>query len=179
MANIAVEIETPTFWNKAHPLTQTANGLFDLLVPGSGMCPTLQGELLRASSKISYDWFNNGWGCNNWSGAVVFLKEQFSKLPNTPSTDILKLCGKENQSIAETLKQFNAALDYVHEYSHGEPASHLDYNKRPCKEVTLIHETVVMWVVANQDPISNSKDMWDCSEEEYRGSHEDDDEEEY
>lgn len=34
--------------------------LFDLLVPQSGKCETLAGEIIRAANKIDYRWFNDG-----------------------------------------------------------------------------------------------------------------------
>lgn len=42
------------------------------LVPDSGKAETLEGELLRAASRIAHDYTNNGFG-NNWSGALKFL----------------------------------------------------------------------------------------------------------
>ena len=46
--------------------------VWNQLVPGSGPAPTLEGELLRAASRLYYDWYNNGFG-NNTSGASNFL----------------------------------------------------------------------------------------------------------
>jgi hypothetical protein len=43
------------------------------LVPVSGAAPTVEGELLRAASRLYYDWYNNGFG-NNTSGAANFIK---------------------------------------------------------------------------------------------------------
>ena len=42
------------------------------LVPLSGKCETLKGEIYRAAVKIYYDFFNNGFG-NNWSAPAQFL----------------------------------------------------------------------------------------------------------
>lgn len=53
--------------------------LFAELVPASGKCETFEGELLRAISKIYYDYTNNGFG-NNWSGAYNFLDQHFGLL---------------------------------------------------------------------------------------------------
>lgn len=53
--------------------------LFDELVPSQGECETFEGELLRAISKIYYDYTNNGFG-NNWSGAYNFLDQHFGLL---------------------------------------------------------------------------------------------------
>jgi hypothetical protein len=54
------------------PLSAEYNRLFALLVPSEGRCATLEGEMLRASSRIYHDYYNNGFG-NNWSGAHRFL----------------------------------------------------------------------------------------------------------
>lgn len=45
------------------------------LVPSSGACDTVEGELLRAVSKIYYDAYNNDGG-NNMSGPLRYLKER-------------------------------------------------------------------------------------------------------
>jgi hypothetical protein len=42
------------------------NFLYDQLVPNDGPAEYLEGELLRAISRIHYDYLNNGFG-NNWS----------------------------------------------------------------------------------------------------------------
>jgi hypothetical protein len=47
--------------------------LWNQLVPASGAAPTVEGELLRAASRLYYDWYNNGFG-NNTSGAANFIK---------------------------------------------------------------------------------------------------------
>ena len=63
-----------TFWSGTSPLSSEYNRLRSELVPDYGKCDTLEGELLRASSRIYYDYYNNGFG-NNWSGAYNFLDE--------------------------------------------------------------------------------------------------------
>ena len=152
-------MNVPNFWDKTHPLAEKAEALFEQLVPNSGNCETLQGELLRASSKIGYDWYNNGWGCNNWSGAVIFLRDHIADLPI--------LAPDANSS------EFHNALRSVHEYSHGEPVSIND--ELADRWVTTIHEYVVAKILANSTPIPNEKDMWDFSEPDYIPDDEDDD----
>ena len=88
------------FWNDTHPLSPNYKELITALVPDADNCATVEGEYLRAANRIAYDLFNNGWGCNNWSGAVVFLKKNIHALPH------MKM----------------EWLDAVHAYSHGEPA---------------------------------------------------------
>lgn len=61
-----------TFNNGSSPLSKDYDRLYGLLVPTSGKCASLEGEMLRASSKIYHDYYCNGFG-NNWSGAYNFL----------------------------------------------------------------------------------------------------------
>jgi hypothetical protein len=138
----------PTFWGADHPLSAKANELYDVLVPMDGNCGSLQGELLRASTRISYDWFNNGWGCNNWSGAVIFIRKFFSELPVQPSEEILAKLKHE--------------LSYVIEYSHGERAPRNE--ERAEEAVTIIHEIIVQGLIDNPDLILNTRDMFDFQE---------------
>ncbi len=143
--------DIPNFWDKTHPLSAKSEELFDQLVPMSGNCQTLQGELLRAASKIGYDWYNNGWGCNNWSGAVIFLRDHISKLP---------IMHPDAKSF-----EFLNALREVHQFSHGEPAGISD--QRADVLVTTIHEYVVSKIIANPTPVPNTLDMWNFSEPDF------------
>lgn len=155
--------ELATFWNDKHPLTAQANALFDALVPDSGYCSTVVGELLRASTKISYDWFNNGWGCNNWSGAVVFIRQNYKAL----------------QLSEENVKRLKQALSYVIEYSHGEPSPKNE--DRADENVTTIHEIIVQGII--DTPFyawkANTQDMYELSEEDYQHRWGDSDEDKY
>jgi hypothetical protein len=148
----------PNFWDKTHPLSQQSEELFQELVPISGNCQTLQGELLRAASKIGYDWYNNGWGCNNWSGAVIFLRDYIADLP------IMHPDAKSDE--------FHNALREVHDFSHGEPAVISD--DRADQLVTTIQEYVVSKIMANWQPIPNTLDMWDFGEPDAPYEEEDD-----
>ena len=65
-----------TFRSGKSPLSSEYERLFAMLVPAEGKCNTVEGELLRASSKIYHDYYNNGFG-NNWSGAYKFLDVHF------------------------------------------------------------------------------------------------------
>lgn len=157
--------ELANFWNKTHPLSTQYQEFTDKLVPGSGNCDTLQGELMRAASRIGYDWYNNGWGCNNWSGAVQFIGTRFEELPNKPS--------------AEILKQLYACLTEVSHYSHGEPC-HISDEKADVL-VTKIVEIVTQGLIDNPTMIPNAEDMFGYQEPDYREDPEDefgDDEEE-
>lgn len=69
------------FWNNKHPLTPTYDRLYAKLVPEEGKCETLEGELIRAASRIHHDYYNNGFG-NNWSGAYKYLDNYFGLTAN-------------------------------------------------------------------------------------------------
>jgi hypothetical protein len=139
------------FWNGTHELAVQADKLFQDLVPSVGDCKTLQGELIRASSRISYDWYNNGWGCNNWSGAVQFILAKFKELPVQPDPEVYAKLRKN--------------LSIVADYSHGEPCN-ID-NSRADKLVTSIHEIIVQAVINNPEPIKLDKGMFEYSETDY------------
>lgn len=148
------------FWDKSHDLSAIADEKFKALVPGVGQCETLQGELLRASSKIGYDWYNNGWGCNNWSGAVVFIQKKFRELPVQPSDDRVKELAKQ--------------LRFVSNFSHGEPFYATDADAD--KAVTAIHEIIVQALIDNPEPVANTIDMHEFREPDYINRGDEDDE---
>lgn len=151
------------FWDETHPLTEANTRLFNELVPSSGKCDTLQGECLRAASKISYDWYNNGWGCNNWSGAVVFLLRNGQVLAS--------------QRTERERAAFVQALSDVRYYSHGERATISD--ERADELVTTIQAFVVQTILDNPTPIANTVDMWSLSEPDARQWDDEDDDVDY
>lgn len=136
--------DTPNFWNHDHPLSEDYQRLCATNIPISGNCQTLQGELLRAASKIGYDWYNNGWGCNNWSGAVVFIRKKINDLPN-----------QINQQTHEKLAK---ALHFVNKYSRGQSTKNL-LDEHAEVAVTTITEIIVQAILNNPEPIVNTDDM--------------------
>ncbi len=60
-----------TYWNKNGTYQADYDRLLDLM-PMSGKCETVAGEMIRAVSKLGHELYNNGMG-NNSSGAVNFL----------------------------------------------------------------------------------------------------------
>lgn len=68
-----VQLYEGKYWENKGRYEDEAKQL-QALVPTSGKAETMQGEIMRAASKIYYDLFNNGFG-NNWTGALDFLKE--------------------------------------------------------------------------------------------------------
>lgn len=136
------------FWDQTHPLAADSDRLYEKLVPSHGMCNTLQGETIRASSKIGYDWYNNGWGCNNWSGAVVYLMRYAMELAQNRTN--------------EERAAFIQALSAVRWYSHGESCD-IDDDEAD-KLCTTIQAFVVQNILDNPQPRPNTINMWSLSE---------------
>jgi len=63
-----------TYWN-GNGKYQAAYEELVAAMPRMGKCDTLAGEMIRAASKLGYDFYNNGMG-NNTSGAANFLSEK-------------------------------------------------------------------------------------------------------
>lgn len=64
-----------TYWNNNGKYQAQYDKMTEELVPASGNCETVAGELIRAASRLGYDFYNNGMG-NNTSGAANFLMEK-------------------------------------------------------------------------------------------------------
>jgi hypothetical protein len=63
-----------TYWNNNGKYQSDYDRLVELM-PASGNCETVAGELIRAATRLAYDLYNNGMG-NNTSGAVNFLLDR-------------------------------------------------------------------------------------------------------
>ena len=61
-----------SYWHGNAQFQNEYDTLFNDLVPVSGSCEVLEGEFIRAISKLTYDHFNNG-NLNNTSGPAKFL----------------------------------------------------------------------------------------------------------
>ena len=48
------------YWNRSGLYQEQYNKLYDELIPASGKCDTREGEMLRASSRLYYRYFNGG-----------------------------------------------------------------------------------------------------------------------
>lgn len=60
-----------TYWNGNGKFQADYDRLVEAM-PMMGRCDTVAGELIRAVSKLGYDFYNNGMG-NNTSGALNFI----------------------------------------------------------------------------------------------------------
>lgn len=61
-----------TYWNDSGKYQAEYTSLCETLIPDSGKCDTVAGEMLRSATRLAYDFYNNGMG-NNTSGAVNYL----------------------------------------------------------------------------------------------------------
>jgi hypothetical protein len=73
-----------TYWNGTGKYQTQFDELIKLM-PASGSCDTMAGELIRAANRLAYDFYNNGMG-NNTSGAVNYLDHYSAIDPDTYST---------------------------------------------------------------------------------------------
>jgi hypothetical protein len=127
-----------TYWDQVGKYQDLYNELFQQLVPSAGKCATVEGELLRAASKIYYDYYNNGFG-NNWSGPWRFLETFAGKL------DLYKEL--------ETLKP----------YAHGR----MTQNRAVDSALDSLVDKVMEYLQSKNGEFSpNSSDMWDLQERE-------------
>jgi len=63
-----------TFLNGQHDLVPLAERLNREFIPVEGATLYVESELLRAANRLSWDYYNNGWG-NNMSQAVAYIVE--------------------------------------------------------------------------------------------------------
>jgi len=62
------------YWDRSSKHYEEYEDLANELVPGTGEADTLQGELLRMIGRLSYDYYNNGFG-NNKEAEARFLDD--------------------------------------------------------------------------------------------------------
>jgi hypothetical protein len=127
------------------PLSADYDRLYALLVPGEGKCATLEGELLRASSKIYHDYYCNGFG-NNWSGAYKFLNINLG----LKATERKILAQYARGKICKRTATMYSANDKV-------AAVLEDIGNRVVNHVLSVERSGVAFTV-------NTEDMWDLQE---------------
>lgn len=108
-----------TYWNNNGKHQADYELLANTIVPPSGNAGTYEGEMLRATTRLYYDYYNNGMA-NNTSGAVKFLIEANDKF-NLGIDHELELVSYECNTtyyteapLAEPLETIaNAVIEYV------------------------------------------------------------------
>jgi len=76
----SVQLREGRYWDNNGRYEKEANEL-QALVPSMGQAETQRGEIMRAGSKIYYDFYNNGFG-NNWAAPLAFLDQNISLSPD-------------------------------------------------------------------------------------------------
>lgn len=64
-----------TYWNQRGKYQADYDRLADELMPAMGAADTVAGEMIRAASRLAYDFYNNGCG-NDTSGALQYLRDK-------------------------------------------------------------------------------------------------------
>lgn len=93
------------YWDNTGKYETEAAALQEL-VPLNGQCVTFKGEIWRATAKIYWDYYNNGFG-NNWESPAAFLLDHI-KLPDSVR-DMFYACGRGNIAA----DQYNEAIELM------------------------------------------------------------------
>ena len=144
-----------TYWDRNGKYQAEYEQMVDDLMPISGAAETLAGELIRAATRLAYDFYNNGM-CNNTTGAVNFLREK----------------GAIDGHTHEAIYSFAAGQPYLGDYGGG--ALQVAIERTIDMTVEMILRNPALLTMAN------TEDMFDYEDpEEYWDEEEDWDEEEY
>lgn len=63
-----------SYWDHKGEEQKEHERLWDKYIPAKGASEYLETELFRASNRLQYDYYNNGWGCNNKTPELHFLQ---------------------------------------------------------------------------------------------------------
>jgi hypothetical protein len=139
-----------TYWNHSGKYQALSDKLMDELVPSQGKADTFGGELLRASGRIYYDAYNNGF-LNNTSGALNFLQE-WCPCPN----------------LMEALRHLESKVN---------TGGYSDITSTTEKVLEDMVDFVVSWVDANPEKASqpNEVDLFEYQQDDYEEEPDEDD----
>lgn len=134
--------------------------LFNKLVPDSGNCDTIEGEMVRAAMRIAYRYYNDGdvyyigYGCETAGPAVSFLYN--CREIDKETREKLQGIIDKGASISDYEKYFLENLfDTVSEYV-------LSKNGEYTKTTTDMFEFEPMWT---DDDDEEDEDPWDEDED--------------
>lgn len=94
------------------------SALFEILVPPSGKCDTVAGEIIRAAMRVLYRWFNDGdiffvgYGFETAAPAVQYLMDTVRTVKN----DLLDMADHEDEYPSyerDLLSVIDTVIDYV------------------------------------------------------------------
>lgn len=128
--------------------------LFDVLVPSSGKCDTLAGELIRAINKIEYRWFNDGdrwfedYGIETAGPAAMFVIN-FENDDETPYYDFMIEWAEDNSDddeydtkVEQLKNSMSAYIENHHELLAMETKDMYDINYRDVEEWLRDHNLI-------------------------------------
>lgn len=107
-----------TYWSGNGKHQQWNDLNFSTLVPSWGVASTVEGEMLRASSKLYYDYYNNGM-CNNTSGPANYLTQcdiTYSLGISEQLHDVKLECNTDGYTTVNLSKQLEEITDAIIEY---------------------------------------------------------------
>ena len=114
-------MEKATYWNGNGKHQELYNAQWGELVPGSGKAGSLQGETLRAASRLYYRWFNDGDRIENHGtrpdssaeDAWGFLHNAHALLKGGEGKDALKAIAEiaADAAIADSETEYEAELE--------------------------------------------------------------------
>ena len=127
------------YWNETGKNQAEFDRLLTLM-PASGNCETVAGEMIRAANKLGYDYWNNGMG-NNTSGAVNYLDSR-----GVFDEDRANLFGK------------------IYEYTRGKLPYHDEFEQH----INDMIDMTVEYILAHPEleTQANTEDMFDYEEPE-------------
>jgi hypothetical protein len=99
-----------SYWNGNGKYQEQYDSL-SRLVPAKGFASTVEGEMLRAASRLYYDYYNNGF-CNNTSYAYRFLLEKSESLGLGIEDDLGEI-RNESYSLGYTERNLEVELENI------------------------------------------------------------------
>jgi len=127
--------------------------LWGELIPDSGAAQTLEGELMRASSRLYYDYYNNGMG-NNTSGAENFIR-----------------------NFGDKSMRMQKALNIIHPFTRGHMPERSEGPAVAAALEVIVELTMRQILAANGNYHPNPGDMFDYSERDDPYPEDEDDDE--
>jgi hypothetical protein len=142
---------TNTYWN-SNGKYQSQYIELSKLVPYSGKCESVEGELIRSLCKVYYDYYNNKM-CNNTSGACNYIRSKL-EMPADVMNALIEIYHESNTG-CYTSKDLSQSLELLADFI----ISYVD-----SKNGNYIANTQDMLDFSDEDEMDN--DIWDDYEEE-------------
>lgn len=136
------------YWNNTGLYQEDYNDLYKKHVPASGPAATLNGELIRAISRLSYEYYNNG-NCNACDN-----EEEWDEKAGTyhVSTKVNEFFEKFLSLIEKTVPDVDEYVDEIRYFIigdyYGNTSQFSDVNKQ---KYNLLFDYVINYVMTTPD----------------------------